>query len=82
MAAYDKNMESAILAKKALRLTPFEKAQMIDALWPSLDPAEQETVDRAWLAESQERLKAFRAGQIKAQDVEEALGIIATGLGK
>ena len=25
---------------------------MIDALWQSLDPAEQKVVDRAWLAES------------------------------
>jgi putative addiction module component (TIGR02574 family) len=75
-------MESAVLAKEALQLTPFEKAQMIDALWQSLDPAEQATVDRAWLAESQERLKAFRAGQIKALDGEAAIHSIAAELGK
>jgi putative addiction module component (TIGR02574 family) len=75
-------MESAVLAKEALQLTPFEKAQMIDALWQSLDPAEQATVDRAWLAESQERLKAFRAGQIKALDGEATIHSIAAELGK
>jgi putative addiction module component (TIGR02574 family) len=75
-------MDSAILAKEALQLTPFEKAQMIDALWQSLDPAEQKSVDRAWLAESQDRLKAFRAGEIKALGGQETIRSIAAELGK
>jgi len=73
-------MESSVLAKEVLQLTPFEKAQLIDALWQSLDPAEQESVDRAWLAESRDRLKAFRAGQIKALDGEDALKSIESEL--
>ncbi len=73
-------MESAILAKEALLLTPFEKAQMIDALWQSLDPAEQASIDCAWLAESQDRLKAFRAGEIKALDGEATLQSIESEL--
>ena len=75
-------MDSAILAKEALQLSPFERAQIIDALWQSLDPAEQESVDRAWLAESRDRLKAFRAGELKAVDGEETLRSITSGLGK
>ena len=75
-------MESAILAKEALQLSPVEKAQMIDALWQSLDPAEQKSIDRAWLAESHDRLKAFRAGEIKALDGEETIRSITAGLGK
>ena len=50
-----------------------ERAQIIDALWRSLDPAEQDAVDRAWLLESQDRLAAFRAGQLTAIYGEEAL---------
>jgi putative addiction module component (TIGR02574 family) len=75
-------MESTILAKEALQLTPFEKAQIIDALWQSLDPAEQASVDRAWLVESQERLGAFRAGQIKPLDGEATIHSIAAELDK
>lgn len=75
-------METAILAKEVLRLTPFEKAQLIDALWQSLDPAEQKSIDRAWLAESQDRLKAFRAGELKALDGEETIRSIEDELGK
>src|SRR5277367_6183303 len=69
-------MDSAILAKEALKLPPLERAQIIDALWRSLDPGEQETIDRAWLLESQDRLAAFRAGQLPAIDGEEALRAI------
>ncbi len=75
-------MESAVLAKEALRLTPFEKAQIIDALWQSLDPVEQEPVDRAWLAESRDRLNAFRTGEIKALDGEDAIKSIESELNR
>jgi putative addiction module component (TIGR02574 family) len=66
-------MDSAIIANEALKLPPLERAQIIDALWRSLDPAEQDVVDQAWLLESRNRLAAFRAGQLAAIDGEEAL---------
>jgi putative addiction module component (TIGR02574 family) len=69
-------MDSAILAKEALKLPPLERAQIIDALWSSLDPAEQDAIDQAWLLESQDRLAAFRAGQVTAINGEEALRAI------
>jgi len=75
-------MDSAILAKEALKLPPLERAQIIDALWNSLDPAEQDTIDRAWLLESQDRLAAFRAGELKAINGEEALRAIEAELGR
>jgi putative addiction module component (TIGR02574 family) len=69
-------MDSAMLANEALKLTPLERARIIDALWNSLDPAEQDAIDRAWLLESQDRLAAFRAGQLAALNGEEALRAI------
>ena len=69
-------MDSAILANEALKLPPVERAQIIDALWSSLDPAEQDTIDQAWLLESQDRLAAFRAGQLTAINGEEGLRAI------
>ena len=45
---------------------------MIDVLWRSLDPAGQETIDRAWLTESRDRLNAFRTGKLKALEGEAA----------
>jgi putative addiction module component (TIGR02574 family) len=69
-------MDSATLTNEALKLPPLERVQIIDALWSSLDPAEQKTINRAWLLESQDRLSAFRAGQLTAINGEEALRAI------
>ena len=73
-------MSGTVLEKEALKLSAEEKARMIDALWRSLDPAEQKTIDRAWLAESRDRLRAFRAGELKALDGEDALTSIEAEL--
>ncbi len=66
-------MDSASVANEALKLPTLERAQIIDALWSSLDPAEQNAIDKAWLLESQDRLAAFRAGQVTAIGGKEAL---------
>ena len=73
-------MSGTVLEEEALKLSAEEKARMIDALWRSLDPLEQETIDRAWLAESRDRLRAFRAGELKALDGENAIKSIEAEL--
>jgi putative addiction module component (TIGR02574 family) len=73
-------MSGIALEKAALKLSAEEKAHMIDALWHSLDPAEQVTIDRAWLAESRERLEAFRQGNLEALDGDAALKSIESEL--
>jgi len=55
---------------------------MIDALWQSLDPTEQKAIDLAWLAESQDRLRAFREGRIEAVDGGTAIDSIEAELKK
>jgi hypothetical protein len=37
---YHFTMDSMLLKEEALKLSPFERAQLIDALWQSLDPAD------------------------------------------
>jgi putative addiction module component (TIGR02574 family) len=66
-------MDSVLLANEALKLPAWERAQIIDALWRSLDPAEQAAVDDAWLTESRDRLEAFRQRKLKALDGEATL---------
>jgi len=69
-------MDSVLLTEAALKLSPFERAQLIDALWQSLDPAEQDAIDQAWLDESKDRLQAFQQGQLEAVDGETALSAL------
>ena len=74
------SMDSAILASEALKLPAWERAQIIDALWRSLDPAEQVSIDQAWLAESRDRLQASREGNLKPLDGEKTLREIEANL--
>jgi putative addiction module component (TIGR02574 family) len=73
-------MDSVLLANEALKLPAWERAQIIDALWRSLDPVEQASIDQAWLVESRDRLRAYKEGKLKALDGEESLREIETGL--
>jgi putative addiction module component (TIGR02574 family) len=66
-------MDRAILAREALKLPAWERAQIIDVLWRSLDPDEQGAIDQAWVGESCERLEAYRVGKLEAKDGEESL---------
>jgi putative addiction module component (TIGR02574 family) len=66
-------MDSAILTSEALKLPAWERAQMIDALWRSLDQADQTSIDQAWIIESRERLQAYREGKLQALDGDQVL---------
>lgn len=66
-------MDSVLLKEAALKLSPFERAQLIDALWQSLDPTDQTAIDQAWIQESQSRLNAYRQGEIEVVDGDVAL---------
>jgi putative addiction module component (TIGR02574 family) len=61
-------MDSVILAHEALKLPAWERAQIIDLLWRSLDSAEQVSLDQEWLRESQDRLQAYCEGKLEAVD--------------
>jgi putative addiction module component (TIGR02574 family) len=69
-------MDSVLLKEEALKMAPLERAHLIDALWQSLDTPDQSSVDRAWVAESLDRLQAFRDGRLPAVDGEQALADI------
>jgi len=75
-------MSAMALEREVLKLSAEEKARVIDALWRSLDPAEQASVDHAWLAESRDRLNAFRAGELDSLEGEAALNDIEAELEK
>lgn len=66
-------MDNNPLKEEALKLSPYERAQLIDALLESFDPVVQEEIDRTWLNESKDRLKAFHAGDLNTVDGETAL---------
>lgn len=71
-----KNATQAIL-DQALRLTPVERAELIEALFRSFDPDADARIDAAWAEEAESRLDAFEAGQLTADSAENVFRRVA-----
>ena len=61
------------LLREALELSPADRAALVDELMSSLDQPD-ERVDERWAQEAEDRLKAFRAGNLRAIPAEDVLG--------
>ncbi len=70
---------SAILAQdllhQALALPAIERATLVDGLVRSLDQPDAR-LDALWLAEAEDRLRAYRAGELKAVDAAEVFAAL------
>ncbi len=57
---------------KALKMTPRERAEIVDQLLQSLDKPDKE-IDKLWEKEAEDRVDAFDAGDIETVSVQEIL---------
>lgn len=55
----------------ALDLPPVDRAELIERLFVSFDPAPNPKIDEAWAIEVESRIDAFDAGKIKASSADE-----------
>jgi len=60
------------LGDQARNLTPAERMELVDDVLASLDEVDPEN-DRLWTREAEERLAAYRRGEIKAVPLQEVL---------
>ena len=60
------------LRAQARKLSPAERIELVDDILASLDEPDA-AVDRLWAREAEERLAAYRRGEIKAVALEEVL---------
>ncbi|MEX2581189.1 MAG: addiction module protein [Verrucomicrobiales bacterium] len=60
-------MDAAIIEKEALRLSEAERALLADRLLLSLSKVSEE-LKNAWVSEANDRMSAFRNGEIEAVD--------------
>jgi putative addiction module component (TIGR02574 family) len=60
------------LSAKARKLSPAERLELVDDLLASLDEPDAQ-IDRLWAKEAEERLAAYRRGEIKAVPLQEVL---------
>jgi putative addiction module component (TIGR02574 family) len=55
---------------KALNLKPAERFIVLEALVKSLDSPDK-SIEKSWAVEAEKRLKAYKAGKLKAVSFEE-----------
>ncbi len=72
LVAEDVDMTEAAkkIFREALVLTPAERAALVDELISSLDQPDQR-IDELWAKEAEDRLRAFRAGELDAISADE-----------
>ena len=61
-----------ILSKQARSLSPDERLELVDDLLASLDEGDAK-IDALWAREAEDRLAAYRRGEIKAIPLQEVL---------
>lgn len=64
------------------RLTPTERAMLIDILWESLDEARVKETEAKWAAESERRIDAVERGELPTVDGPAAIGGVRSSLRK
>ncbi len=60
----------------ALKLSPLDRADLIDELLKSFDAEPRNEIEEAWKVEVESRLDAYHAGKIAASPAEEVLARI------
>ena len=60
------------LSRQARQLTPAERLELVDDLLASLDESDSK-LDALWAKEAEDRLAAYRRGEIKAVPLQEVL---------
>ncbi len=61
------------ILEEALRLTPIQKAELIDKLFHSFDRSTDRRIDEAWSGEIESRIDAYENGNISADSAEAVL---------
>ena len=66
------NSTSRAIIEQAKQLSALEKLEVVDALLASVDKPDAE-VDKQWANEAEDRLAAYRRGEVKALDLNQVL---------
>lgn len=64
--------ETQEILNRALELPPADKARIANELLASLDQAD-EAIDAVWQKEVEDRIAAYKAGDLKSVSLEEVL---------
>ena len=75
-------MSVATIQDEVLGLPAEDRAKLIDVLWESLSSPEMQLREAAWAQESERRIDAFEAGELKARDAQTVFSDLRKDLRK
>ena len=64
---------------EALKLGPMERAELVEQILASFEFPERKQIDELWAQEAEDRLRAFRAGELEAISAEEVFNELGRG---
>jgi len=73
-------MSLTSIQEEIVRLSPTERALLIDILWESLDEARVKEVEAKWAAEAEERIDAVDRGELQTVDGASGLQDLRSSL--
>ena len=71
--------EAQQVLRDALRLSPIERAELIERILASFSFPERRDIDELWAAEVEERIDAYEAGELKSKPAAEVFSRIERG---
>jgi len=77
MADSDQDKLKGIL-QSAKALSPIDRAELLERLYGTFESSDQIEIDQKWASEAEQRLEAYRSGQLDAEPVEQALNRLNT----
>jgi putative addiction module component (TIGR02574 family) len=75
-------MSLTAIQNEISRLTPTERAMLIDILWESLDEEHVKESEAKWAAESERRIDAVERGELPTVDGPSAIQNLRSSLRK
>ena len=63
----------------ALKLSPIERAELIEKLLASFSFPDRKAIDELWAAEAEDRIDAYERGEIKSKTAAEVFARIERG---
>ena len=65
--------------RNALKLSPVERAELVERILASFSFPERQRIDELWAAEVEERIDAYEAGELKSKPAAEVFARIERG---
>jgi len=65
------NAATRQILDQAKQLPPVDRAELLECLFSTFDEPADPSIDRAWSKEAEDRLAAYRAGQLSSTPAKE-----------